>query len=123
LLVRRDNRVAVKRDLSLSRIVETGDDAQQRGLAATRTADDRDDLARLDGERNAVERAHRIRVGLAYMVDRQRHVRAPNLSSQRRNGAAAALSNQSVVLPMTANTTMAATICAGLPSCWPSTRR
>ena len=31
--------------------------------------------------------------------------------------------SQSVVLPMTAKVTMAATICAGLPSCWPSISR
>ena len=31
--------------------------------------------------------------------------------------------SQSVILPRIANATMAATICAGLPSCWPSISR
>ncbi len=36
-----------------------GEDAQQRGLAGAAFADDRDDLARKNLHRDAVERAHR----------------------------------------------------------------
>src|SRR5205085_5855957 len=59
-LVRRSDRVAVERHVALRRTVEPGDEAQQRGLAAAGAADYRHDLARLDIERDAVERAHGI---------------------------------------------------------------
>ena len=39
------------------RRLDPGGDAQQRGLAAARMAEQADDLARLDGQRDAVERA------------------------------------------------------------------
>ena len=47
----------------------------------------------------------------------------PNASCQRNNGAEAISISQSVVLPRMAKMTMAARICAGLPSCCPSIRR
>src|SRR5262249_55889243 len=49
--------------------------------------------------------------------------RRATTSSQRRNGAAAHASRKSEALPRTPKATMAATICAGLPSCWPSISR
>ena len=43
-------RHAVDRDRAAGRLLEIGDDAQQRGLAAARRADERDELAPADGE-------------------------------------------------------------------------
>ena len=50
------------------------------------------------------------------------YVRAKR-SSQRRNGAERSTISQSVALPRMAKATIAATIWAGLPSCWPSISR
>jgi hypothetical protein len=45
-------------------LIEAGGEPQQRALAATRPADDGDDLALLDFELHAVERAHAVRISL-----------------------------------------------------------
>src|SRR4030081_2009627 len=42
-------RTAVEQNLARARGLETGDDAQERGLAATRRPDQRDELPTLDG--------------------------------------------------------------------------
>src|SRR5262249_34373053 len=120
LLVRLGHRAAVEHHLPLGRRIEARDGAQQRGLAAARAADHRDDLAGLHLERDAVERPHAIGIGFADALKTEHHCLRANASSQRRNGAAAAAMIQSVNLPITAKATMAATICAGLPSCCPS---
>ena len=77
LLVRRGDRHAVEHDLALGRRVEAGDGAQQRGLAAARAADHHDDLARRDVERDAVERAHAVGIGLADAVEHEHGVLTP----------------------------------------------
>src|SRR4029078_9991609 len=126
LLVRGQNGLAVERDAALRRRVEAADGAQQGGLATARAADHGDDLADLDIERHAVERMHAVCIGLADAVDGEHQAsccRAPKESSQRSNGLVTATTSQSVSLPRIAKATMAATICAGLPSCWPSMRR
>ena len=73
LLVRRQDGVAIERDLALRRIVEAGDEAQQRGLAAARAADHRDDFTGRDVERDAVERARGVVVGLSDVSDTEGH--------------------------------------------------
>ena len=83
----------------------------------------------------AVERVTRLSNQLLLLaraepVDRLKHQHqafplfALKASCQRNNGAAAiSISPQLEVLPRMAKTTMVARICAGLPSCWPSSRR
>src|SRR5690606_35859899 len=118
---------AVEHDTAPVRHFEPTDRAQQGGLAAARTADDSDDLAGIDRERDVLQRVHAVRIGLVDMLQRQHaqpsSARALKRSSQRRNGALMPTMSQSVTLPMIAKATMAATICAGLPSCWPSMSR
>src|SRR5579871_3331090 len=124
--MRRRDGEAIERDRARARAVETGDGAQQSGLAAAGAADDGNDLARIDLGGETIQRMHAVRIDLADLVERE-HYRTslclPNASCQRRNGAAATSISQSVSLPRIAKITMAATICAGLPSCWPSIRR
>ncbi len=116
----------VERDAAFGRPVEARHRAQQRGLAATGAADDRDDLARFDVERYAVDGAHAARIRLADPMERE-HVSAPPRARTRPASAGtdadAATTSQSVSLPSTAKVRIAATICAGLPSCWPSISR
>ncbi|OPZ17317.1 MAG: hypothetical protein BWZ10_01224 [candidate division BRC1 bacterium ADurb.BinA364] len=47
---------AVEKNISLGRIVESGDDAQRRRLAAARSAQQRKELAALDTQRYALQR-------------------------------------------------------------------
>ncbi len=46
---------AADEDRACLRLLDAGDDAQQHGLAAARGAEDADDLARVDRERQAVD--------------------------------------------------------------------
>src|SRR5437660_9402508 len=121
LFMRLGDRRTVERDLALARPIEAAHEAQQRRLAAAGAADDDRDLARLDFERKVVHRAHAVGIGLPDVVEDEHYLRAPNASSQRSSGAAAAANIASVILPSTAKVISAATISAGLPSCWPST--
>ena len=77
LLVRRGDHHAVEHDLALARRVEARNGPQHRGLAAAGAADDHEDFARSDVERNAVERAHPVGVGLADAVDHEHRVLTP----------------------------------------------
>src|SRR5262249_54239836 len=85
-----------------------------------------ENFAGRDREREAIEGAHAVGVGLAEAIENEHrashHVRA-NRSSQRRKGDDTSTMSQSVVLPRMAKATMAAPIGPGLPSCWPSVRR
>lgn len=120
LFMRRGDRDGIERDGPGRRAVKPGNRAQQRGFSAARAADDGDDLAGLDARGKILQRVDTVRIGLADMIESKHHTPpacAPNESCQRRNGAAANWISQSVVLPRTANTIMAATICAGLPNC------
>src|SRR6516164_874551 len=126
LLMRRGNHRPVEHDLALGRRVEPRDRAQHGRLAAAGAADGDENFTGRDREREPVERAHAVGVGLADAIENEHraslHVRA-NRSSQRRKGDDTSTMSQSVALPRMAKATMAATICAGLPSCWPSMRR
>ena len=94
-----------------------GDEAQQRGLAAARAADERHDLALLDGEGDVGERARAVRIGLGEVLEGQ-HLRAVSraVSCQRTSGRVAATSKASQTLPRSAKAMMAARIWSGLPS-------
>src|SRR5262249_20621797 len=126
LLMRRGDHRPVEHDLALGRRVEPRDRPQHGRLAAAGAADGGENLAGRDRERAASEGARAVGVGLADAIENEHraslHVRA-NRSSQRRKGDDTSTMSQSVVLPRMAKATMAATICAGLPSCWPSIRR
>ena len=131
LLMRRMDGDAAERYVAARRHIEARHRAQQSRLAAAGAADDGENLAGLHGDADLVERAHAVRIDLGDVVEHQ-HVallahavspRAPNRSSQRRNGVAAATIRPSAILPRMAKVMMAATICAGLPSCWPSISR
>src|SRR5262249_28669827 len=121
LFMRRGDHRPAEHHLALGRRVETRDRPQHRRLAAAGAADGDENLARGDREREAVERAHAVGIGLADAIENEHraslHVRA-NRSSQRRKGDDTSTSSQSVALPRMAKATMAATICTGLPSCW-----
>ena len=65
-------------DGALGRPRQPGDDAQQRRLAAARTAEQRDDLARLQAQRNVLQHrraglAGALRIGLADAADVEQH--------------------------------------------------
>src|SRR5262249_5180772 len=117
---------AVEHPPPLRRRVEPGDRSQHRRLAAAGAADDDEDFTRRDDERNAVERAHPVGIGLADPVENEHpaslHVRAKR-SSQRRNGDDTSTMSQSLALPRMAKQPRAATMGAGLRSCGPSMRR
>ncbi len=124
--MRRQDRGAIECHRARARAVEPGDGAKQRGLAAAGAADDGDDLAGTDLGGKALQRMHAVGIDLADLVEREHQPAPPclpNASCQRRNGAAATSISQSVSLPRMAKITIAARICAGLPSCWPSIRR
>src|SRR5262249_18956297 len=138
LFMRRGDHRPVKHDLALGRRVDTRDRPPHGRLAAAGAAtkhgrraaagaaDGDENLARGDREREAVERAHAVGIGLADAIENEHratlHVRA-NRSSQRRKGDDTSTRSQSVALPRMAKPTMAATLCAALPSCWPWMRR
>src|SRR4051794_23803479 len=106
--------------------IEAGEGAQKGRLAAAGAADDGDDLAAIDVGGKPLQRVDAVRIGFANTVQRQHQAAPllpPNASCQRSSGAVAISISQSVVLPRMAKITIAATICAGLPSCWPSIRR
>src|SRR6185437_9519503 len=117
------DRHAIENDAALAWRIESADGAQHRRFTAAGAADDGNDLARSHREAHAVKRAHTVRISLSDAL-KDKHqsvsVRALKRSSQRRNGAVAMTISQSVIFPITAKATMAATISAGLPSCWPS---
>src|SRR5262249_2373041 len=126
LLMRRSNDGAVEHDAALGRRVESRNRPQHRRLAAAGAADGDEDFAGGNSERDAVEPAHPVGVGLADGVESDHPASLPvraKRSSQRRNGDDTSTMSQSLALPRMAKATMAATICAGLPSCWPSMRR
>ena len=66
-----DEHLAVEADRAGARPVEAGDEAQQRGLAAARAADQRDDLAFLHGEIDVGERARAVGIGLGEVFEGQ----------------------------------------------------
>ena len=116
----------VERHRARSGAVEAGDGAQQGRLAAAGAADDGDDLAKLDLGGKPLQRVDAVGIDLADPIEHQHQAAPlwrPNASCQRSNGAEAISISQSVVLPRIAKITIAARICAGLPSCWPSIRR
>src|SRR5882757_7433702 len=118
--------LAVEQYAALAWRVEAADGAQQRGLTAARAADNGDDLGRLHIERDAIERAHAVRISLADVVEGEHQsstVAVRTRSSQRRNGVVMPTISQSVSLPITAKATMAAMISVVFPSCWPSISR
>src|SRR5262249_56788134 len=92
----------------LRRRVEPGDRSQHRRLAAAGAADDDEDFTRRDDERNAVERAHPVGIGLADPVENEHpaslHLR-PKRSSQTRNGDDTSTTSQSLALPRMPNAT------------------
>ena len=116
----RRDRLAVERHGAGAGAVEPGDSAEKRRLATAGAADDGDDLAELDLGREPLQRVDAVGIDLGDGGELQ-HQAAPlwraKLSCQRSSGAVAISSSQSVALPMMAKITMAATICAGLPSC------
>src|SRR6185437_15894840 len=116
----------VERHRARGGAVETGDRAQQGRLAAAGAADDGDDFAKLDLGGKTLQRIDAVGIDLADPVEHQ-HQAPPlwrlNASCQRNKGAKPISISQSVVLPRIAKMTIAANICAGLPSCWPSIRR
>ncbi len=71
LLMRLRDDLIVEMHERLCRPVEPGDRAQQGGLAATGAADNGDDLARRDIERELLERADIVRIGLGDAGERQ----------------------------------------------------
>ena len=123
--MRRLDRLAVEPDAAAARAVEAGGEPQKRALAAAGAADHGDDLALLHAEVSARERLGAVRVGFVDGFDGEHggQWRGAKASCQVRKGAATATSRPSVILPSTAKTKIAARICSGLPSCWPSTRR
>src|SRR6201999_2765907 len=124
--VRRQDDLIVERHAPGRGPIETRDGAQQRRLPTTGATDDGDDLAELDLGREPFQRVDAVGIGLAHAIEHQHQAAPPwrpNASCQRNSGAKMISINQSVVLPRMAKMTMAATICAGLPSCWPSIRR
>src|SRR5690606_17910171 len=64
--------VDLKHDLAFGAPDKPGDDAQQRGLAAARRADDGEELARLDGQVDILQRLDprpAARIGVGYVFD------------------------------------------------------
>src|SRR5262249_10989110 len=69
-------RDAIDQDRSGARLLQVGDDAQERGFAATRRSDERDEIAAIDLQVDVAERLHLAVAGLkgerdAARVDRQ----------------------------------------------------
>src|SRR6202030_935814 len=124
LFVRRHDALAVEHHGAFARRIEAADGAQQCRFAGARAADHGDDFAELDVERHAAERMHAIGISFADAFECEHFDQScRTTSSQRRNGAAISTISQSVALPTMANATMAATISAGLPSCWASSSK
>src|SRR4029077_4890546 len=126
LRMRFRDRARIERHRAFAGAIEAGNGAQERRLAAAGTADDGDDLARPDPGGKSRQRVDAVGIGLADLVEREHQAappRRPNASCQRNSGAVATSISQSVVLPRMANITIAARICAGWPSCWPSSSR
>src|SRR5260370_30664307 len=100
---------------SVSRAMGAGDGAQQRRIAAAGAADDGDDFTRSDLGGKPLQRVNAVGIDFSDSVECQHQIAPPwrpNASSQRSNGAVASSISQSVVLPSTANITIAARICA-----------
>src|SRR5262249_19754541 len=126
LFVRRRDSGAVERHGACAGAIEAGHGAQQCRLAAAGAAADGDDLAWLNLRGKALQRMDAVGIGLADFFQREHHAPPacrPKAPCLRHSGAVAISISQSVVLPRMAKMTMAATICAGLPSCWPSSNR
>jgi hypothetical protein len=64
-LVRPGNLLAVKDDAAPARRIETADCAQQSGFAASRPANDGDNLTGADRKIHGFERVHAVLIGLA----------------------------------------------------------
>ena len=80
---------AVEQDAALVRRLETGEHAQQRGLAAAARAEQREELAGADVERQPVDRAETAEC-LRHALDaQQRHVVRPAAAVGRRRAATA----------------------------------
>src|SRR6202035_3784276 len=124
--MRRRNGDVVERHGTRRGAIEAGNGAEQRRLSAAGAADDGDDLTEMDGGGKTLQRMDAVRIDFSDSLEHQ-HQAAPSsrpkASCQRNSGAAAISISQSVVLPRMAKITIAARICAGLPSCWPSSRR
>ncbi len=84
-------RFTVEKDLALGDVLQAGDHAEHGRLAAPRRAQQDDELARVDGEREAVDSTRGASVGLAYVVqgDGASHVVPPGRMKVERWGAAA----------------------------------
>jgi len=75
------DQAAVELDGALRRLDEPGDRTQRRGLAGAIRADQRDDLALLDGERHALERMDPTVVDVEIGDLEERHQLAASSSS------------------------------------------
>src|SRR5882757_3021826 len=124
--MRRRDRDIIERNRAGSSAVEAGDGAQQRRFSTSGTADDGDDLPQPDVGGETLERVDAVGIDLAKPIENEHQAAPfwrPKASCQRSSGAEPISISQSVVLPRMAKITIAARICAGLPSCWPSIRR
>ena len=80
---RLSRRLVVDRDRALCRLEQIGDQSQQRRLATTRWADQRNELARLDLQVDVVQRIDLFRsAGIEHLVHRlnihgKRHENSP----------------------------------------------
>src|SRR5262249_10358747 len=63
------DRAALEQDLPGTRLLEARDQAQQRGLAAARRAQKREELVLPDGDRDVVEGPHALRSGAKNLRD------------------------------------------------------
>ena len=82
---------AVEPVLARRRRVEAAEDVEQRRLARSRRADDRDHLAAIDRERHAIERrdalvAHRVVARDVHELDQGRHARRKATPPSRGGG-------------------------------------
>ena len=108
--MRFDDGLAVETDIALACAVEACDEAQQRGLAAARSADERHDLAFANREIDVGQRAGPVRVGLGKVFEAEHQSVPRAVSCQRTSGFVAPTRMLSASLPRSAKAMMAARI-------------
>ena len=117
-------RLAVHFDGAGAGLIQAGDQAQQRGLAAAGAAEDGDDLALGDADIDVAQGFGAIGVGFADGSDGELgHSRSLLVSCQRSTGRLSATSTLSEALPSSAKMIIATRIESARPICSPSSSR
>ncbi len=115
---------AVHRDRASVRLVQPGQQTQQRGLAAAGPADEREYLPGAGLEGDVLQGLRSVRVGLRQRPDLQAaHSRLRPVSCQRTSGRETASSAASHSFPSTGKVSIATRMVSARPICCPSSSR